>query len=331
MKVAFFGTELIDKSLFQNLFAGNQIIFFDKNLNDGNIPLENDFEIISVTVKSEVSKKVIDSFASLKMISVRATGFDKIDTDYASQKSILVCNVPEYGSNTVAEFAFGLMLSLTRKIPQGIFRVKDEKKFSCDGLTGQDLFDATLGVIGAGKIGINVIKIAKGFGMKVLAYDMYPDETLANKLGFSYESLEELLKKSDIVTLHCPLNKETRHLINKENISLMKDGSILINTARGEIIDTFALYEAVCNGKLAGVAVDVLEKEDYMYKDIMGTPDEINSIIEVNTKLIQLPNVFVTPHTAFNTSKAKQSIIETTGNNILKFIEGSPVNTLHNK
>jgi len=331
MKIAFFGSDLIDKQKYRSLLRDHTVDFFDQNLTDDNIPGKKDFDVISVSVKSEVGKKIIEYFPDLKMISVRATGFDKIDVNFANEKKILVCNVPGYGSHTVEEFTFGLMLSLTRNIFQAINRVKNEKSFGSRDLMGRDLFGMNLGVIGTGKIGANVIKIAKGFGMIVLAYNPHPNETLAGDLGFKYVSLEELLKKSDIITLHCSLNDRTFHLINKHSFFLMKDGALMINTARGAVVDTYALLDALKSKKLAGAGIDVLEKEEYMGSDIDKMSSEIESIIEANLELINLPNVLVSPHIAFDTAQAQQIIIETTAHNILAFIKGSPVNIVNEK
>ncbi len=173
-----------------------------------------DFEIISIFVECTLSKEIINFFPDLKFIAVRSTGTDNIDLSYAKQKNILVSNVPGYGSKTVAEFTFGLILCLLRKIPGGIEKVKKEGLFNFQGLLGTDLYDKTLGVIGTGKIGMNVIKIAKGFGMKVIANDKFPNDLKGKELGFEYMDLETLLKTADVVSLHVPATKETNHLIN---------------------------------------------------------------------------------------------------------------------
>lgn len=332
MHIAFFEiTEEEKKEYFLKNLSGHELEFFETPLIDDFLPGKTDFEAISTFVASKVSSKVIDAFPNLKLIAVRATGFDSVDTEYAKSKKILVSNVPAYGSNTVAEYTFGLILSLSRKIPQAAYRLKISGEFSFEGLRGFDLNGKTLGVIGTGKIGSNVIKIAKGFNMNVLAMDPYPNEELAKSLEFNYVSLEELLKNSDIVTLHIPLTKETHHLINKDNILLMKKGGILINTSRGGIVDTDALYQALILNHLGGAALDVLEEEyelkeeaELLAQDKIPQKD-FQNLVEDHI-LIHLPNVIITPHMAFYTKEAEFSIMETTVKNIKAGLSETPQN-----
>lgn len=321
-KIAFFEiTEEEKKEYFLKNLEGFEIEFFEEPLSIDSLPKNTDFEILSTFVESKITSKVIDSFPNLKLITVRATGFDSVDIEHAKSKNILVCNVPAYGSNTVAEYTFGLILSLSRKIPQAVNRLKMSGEFSFEGLRGFDLSGKTLGVVGTGKIGKNVIKIAKAFNMKVLSMDPYPNEQLAKELEITYVSLEELLKKSDIVSLHVPLNEQTHHLINKDNISLMKEGSILINTSRGGVVDTNALYQALILKHLGGAALDVLEEEyelkeeaELLLQNKIPAKD-FQSLIKDHI-LIHLPNVIITPHMAFYTKEAEFSIMETTVGNI---------------
>ena len=331
MKVGFFGVnEQQKKDYFINSFRALEISFLDQDLDDENIPTQNDFDIISVFVKSKITPKVIDAFPSLKMISVRATGFDNIDLNYAKSKNIVVSNVPSYGSHTVAEFTFGLILSISRKIPQAIEKVKKEVEFDHEGLKGFDLYGKTLGVIGTGKIGANVIKIAKGFGMIVQACDLFPDEKLQNELNFQYVSLGQLLRESDIVTIHVPANKETHHLINKDNIMTMKKGAVIINTARGDVIETEAIYQSISNNHLSGAGLDVLESETELGKDLTEEfePKTMKNVLE-DSQLIKNPNVIVTPHTAFYTTEADQAITQTTVGNIKAFLNHVPENIVN--
>lgn len=329
MKIAFFGIkEQEKKNFFLNSLTGHEIVFLEADLNEDSMPQDTNAEIISIFVQSKVTPKVIDSFLNLKMISIRATGFDNVDTNYAKGKNIVVSNVPAYGSHTVAEFTFGLILSLSRNIPEAISRVKSEVEFDHEGLKGFDLYSKTLGVLGTGKIGANVIKIAKGFGMNVLAYDLYPNIKLSSDFGFQYVTLEKLLAQSDIVTVHVPASEKTHHLLNKNNIPQMKKGAILINTARGDIIETEALYDAISSRSLSGAGLDVLEGEAQLGENLTKEefePSLMKNILEDNF-LIKNPNVIVTPHTAFYTSEAEQSIMQTTLENILGFIENSPKN-----
>lgn len=331
-KIAFFEiTEEEKKEYFLKNLEGFEIEFFEDPLNIDSLSKNTNFEVISTFVESKVTAKIIDAFPNLKLVAVRATGFDSVDIEHSKSKNILVCNVPAYGSNTVAEYTFGLILSLSRKIPQAAYRLKISGEFSFEGLRGFDLNGKTLGVVGTGKIGSNVIKIAKGFNMNVLAIDPYPNEELAKSLKFNYVSLKELLKNSDIVTLHVPLSAKTHHLISKNNIKLMKKGGILINTSRGGIVDTDALYQALTLNYLGGAALDVLEEECELKEEAelltqnKIPPKEYKHIIEDHI-LMHLPNVIITPHMAFYTKEAEFSIMETTVDNIKSALSGSPQN-----
>jgi len=316
MKILFFGeSERDKKEHYTNTLPGHELVFLDHDLSEDKLPKDRSAEIISIFVKSKMTKQVIDNFPNLRMIAVRATGFDNIDLEYAKQKNIIVSNVPAYGSHTVAEFAFGLILSLSRKIPQAIERVKTKKKFDHTGLRGFDLFGKTLGVVGTGKIGANVIKIASGFGMKIIACDSYPNQDLVKTYDFKYVLLDQLLKEANIITIHVPSLPETHHLINSKNISLVKDGSLIINTARGDIIETAALVAWLKRNKLGAAGLDVLEDEKELTSKEKG--------------LLKLPNVIVTPHTAFYTLEAEQAIAETTSENIKQFILGKTQNQVN--
>lgn len=332
MKIAFFGLkEQESKDFFKRALSNHQVLFYDLDLNQNQLPNETDFDIISIFVGAKLTSQTLEKFPNLKMIALRATGFDNIDLDYTKQKNIILSNVPAYGSHTVAEFTFGLILSLSRKIPQAIEQVKQKIEFNHDGLKGFDLNEKILGVIGTGKIGINVIKIAKGFNMTVLAYDKYPDSSLSESIGFKYVALDELLKSSDIVTIHVPANTETHHLINTNNIYNLKKGALLINTARGDIVETKALYDAINQKHLLGAGLDVLEGETNLDKDKVleeHEPSIMEQIIEDNY-LIKDPNVIITPHTAFYTNEAEDAILKTTVENIQSFINNSPVNKVN--
>ena len=226
-----------------------------------------DYEVVSTFISSQVSAEALAQLENLKFIATRSTGFNHIDLNCCKKKEILVSNVPAYGSHTVAEYSFALLLCLIRKIYNSYQRIRESGSFTLEGLRGEELFGKTLGVIGTGQIGTEVIKIAKGFSMNVIAYDKYPKEVLTEQLGFKYVSFEELLSQADIITLHVPYNKETHHLLNKDNLSKTKKGVYIINTARGGIIETQALYKALKSGQVGGAALDVLEEEG----DLIGT------------------------------------------------------------
>ena len=305
--------------------------YLNDHLDKDHLPPNREVEIISVFIGSVINKEVLDQLPSLKYIATRSTGYDHIDVNYAKTKNILVSNVPSYGENTVAEFAFGLILNLTRKIFQGCDQVKKTGSFSVESLQGFDLKGKTLGVVGTGRIGKHVIRMAKGFEMKVIAYDPFPNREFQKTFEYEYFPLEEVLKQSDIVTLHVPYMKETHHLINAQTIQLMKKGAYLINTARGPIVETEALVKALKNGYLGGAGLDVLEEEGIIGEEVElilnGHPEEHNlKTVLANHALFDMPNVLVTPHNAFNTREALEKILITTIENIKGFLANNQKN-----
>ncbi len=312
--------------------------FSDHNLTIGTSLEEikdqlSEVEILSVFVSHQVTKEYLDLMPNLKLIATRSTGYDHIDAVTAKEKGIQIATVPSYGENTVAEFAFALLLTLSRRVYESYKQVSETGSFEKDGLRGFDLFDKKIGIIGTGKIGLNVIKIAKGFGMDVQAYDLFPNEEEASKIGFSYVSFEELLSSSDIISIHAPYNEDTHHLINKSNITTVKPGVYIINTARGGLVETTALVNGLDAGLVAGAGLDVLEEEGYLGDELQLLEDDHPNAKELkitlsNHYLIDHPRVIITPHNAFNTEGAMRRIIDTTVNNIKSFINGQPLNTL---
>ena len=305
---------------------------YEEDLNLENVAKFKDYEIISCFINSQFSKEILDQLPKLKIIATRSTGFDHLDLNVCKAKGVLVANVPGYGSHTVAEYTFGLLICLVRKIYDAYHRVRETGNFDLTGLKGRELFNKTLGVIGTGRIGINVIKIANGFGMKVIAYDKYPNDELEQQLDFEYISFEELLKQADIITLHVPYNTETHHLLNKNNISLIKTGAYVINTSRGGVIETEALYQALKSGQIAGAALDVLEEEEgvkeeqeLLVKGKIAESEKLKTIL-LNHIFIDLDNVIVSPHNAFNTEEALESIVAMTIDNIDGYLKGKPIN-----
>ncbi|MEK7108877.1 MAG: NAD(P)-dependent oxidoreductase [Patescibacteria group bacterium] len=287
-------------------------------------------EVLSVFVNHPVDAALMAKYPALKLIATRSTGFDHIDLAEAKRRGIAVASVPSYGVNTVAEFAFALLLALSRRVCEAAARVKGGS-FSQAGLTGFDLAGKTIGVVGCGKIGQHLVRMAKGFDMQVLVSDAHRDEKMAAELGFTYALLPELLAQSDVISLHVPYFKETHHLINKENISKIKKGAYLINTSRGAVVETAALVQALRDGTLAGAGLDVLEEEgdmaDEMHLLANGHPkqEELEVMLE-NHYLMSHPRVLVTPHVAFDTREALERIINTTAENITAFAAGVPVN-----
>ncbi len=330
-KIGIFEIEGWEKEIFEKEFQGHPLYFSEKSITPEHLSEEKDFTVLSVFIGSKLTKEVLENYPYLKLITTRSTGFDHIDLNYCQEKGIVVCNVPAYGSETVAEWTIGLMLCLMRKIYQAIDQVKESGSLDLKNLRGEELNGKTLGIIGTGKIGKEVAKRAKAFNMNLLGYDLYPDEKFAREIGLKYVSLDELLENSDVITIHCLLNESTYHLINKENIKKIKKGAYLINTARGEIVETEALIYALKEGILKGAALDVLEEERFLKEElellISGHPSEdtLKSAL-ANHILIEIPNVLITPHNAFNSKESIERIIKTTIENIKSFFEGKIIN-----
>lgn len=299
--------------------------FFNEPLTEENVRQVKDIEVLSVFLNSNITKKIFGKLPKLKLIVTRSTGFDHIDLNEAKKRKVMVCNRPVYGENTVAEHTFALILALSRKVHKSYLRAQ-QNDFSMEGLEGFDLEGKTIGVVGAGNIGKHVIRIAKGFNMKVIVHDLHPDKFLAEEMDFQYVSFETILKKSDIVTIHIPYNKNNHHLFNKNVFGKMKRGSILINTARGGIVDTEALIKALETKHLSGVGLDVLEGEELIKeeKELLYEPKKIKALEQLveDHILISKDNVVFTPHIAFYSKEALHRIIENTIKNIKDFKKG---------
>jgi D-lactate dehydrogenase len=309
MKIAHFGILESEKSFFEEYFPKFTHLFYHKDLiTPENIPNLKDIEILSVFVHTKVPAEIIDQLPRLKLIVTRSTGFDHIDIKYAKSKHIPVCNVPTYGENTVAEHAFALLLTLVKNLPE-ISRRNLTHNFSYKDLLGRDLQDLTVGIIGTGKIGLHAIRIARGFGMKVLAFDIFPNEFFERTLAFEYTGMDSILENSDIISIHVPYLPSTHHLIDHEAILKMKNGTILINTSRGAIVQNSALLEGLENGKISMAGLDVIEGEDESLE---------NPLIQ---KIISRSDVLFTPHTAYYTKEATNRILQTTVDNIQHFLD----------
>src|SRR3989344_1706651 len=330
MKIAFFEAKPWEQEYIKNQLKDIDVVFFDQKLSVENADLAKDAQVISGFVDSQISKEMLAKLPNLKMIATRSTGFDHIDMQACKEKNIIVCNVPFYGENTVAEHTFALILDLSRKIHESIEQVKKEG-FSIGGLMGFDLMGKTLGIVGTGHIGMHVARIAKGFEMNVVAFDAKPDKKLAKKLGFAYVTLEDLLKSSDIITLHLPLNAHKEHIINSSNAELIKKGAYLINTARGGLIETAALVNALAKGIVAGAGLDVLEEECYIKEEEELLSSDFSKKCDIRTLLqnhilMEKSNVVITPHNAFNSKEALERILDTTVENIQSFSKNKPTN-----
>ncbi len=328
MKIAFYDTKPYDKKWFQPLAKemNFDITFFETRLNKDTAILATGNNAVCIFVNDEADKETLDMLSEqgVETILLRSAGYDNVDLKAAEGK-FNVLRVPSYSPAAVAEFALTLMLAVNRNVHRAYQRTRDFN-FSINGLMGMTLKGKTLGIVGTGKIGQTMIDIMQGFDMEILAYDPYPVEGLKA----TYVSKEELFKRSDVITFHCPLTDETKHMVNADSIKMMKDGVILVNTSRGAIVDSTALVEALKVGKFTGVALDVYEEEDdYFFED---RSNEIISDDELS-RLLTFPNVLITSHQAFFTTEAMKAIAETTLNNFKDSIEGknNPKNTLATK
>ena len=318
MNVAIFEVKAWEQGMLKKELSGMKLLFFKNSLDKVPLRKYKQADIISTFIGSEISKKTIQNLSHLKLITTRSTGFDHIDLKAAKKYKVKVANVPYYGENTVAEHAFALILDLSRNIHKAYLRIK-HGNFSIEGLKGFDLQGKTIGVIGCGHIGKHVIRIAKGFGMKVLMYDVK-----------SKISLNELLKNSDVITLHLPACKETKHIINRKNIKYIKKGAILINTARGSLVETKALIKALDKKILSGLGLDVLEDEHLLSEEHHLAHRQQNNkkfakLIK-DHKLLKKDNVIYTPHIAFYSQEAVDRITKTTIQNIKAFAKGKASN-----
>ncbi|MHB0934946.1 MAG: hydroxyacid dehydrogenase [Armatimonadota bacterium] len=332
MNITAFEVDDWEQPAFGPLQDAHEVHFIADRLTADNAREYADTEILSVFAYSQVTREVLEVLPRVKMIATRSTGVDHIDLAYCRERGIVVSNTPKYGANTVAEHTFGLILVISHRLYDAIARTR-HGRFSFEGLQGFDLEGRTLGVIGTGSIGKHVIRIARGFGMEVIAFDVKHDDDAARELGFSYVELDALLARADIVTLHVPGSEKTRLLISTDQFRQMKDGAVLINTARGDVVDIQALAQALAEGKLAAAGLDVLPKEPvireetellrHVYQDTAHS-----DTVLADSVLMRLENVYITPHSAFFTREAVQRMLETTVKNIASFLEGHPTNTV---
>ena len=324
--IAFFNTETWEPAYVRRHIGalfGHKLHFFPEALTEKHIAVLRDVDVISVFIQSKITADIIRLLPNLKMIALRSTGFDNTDIVECARHGITVCNVPAYGDNTVAEHAFALLLCLARHIHTSVDRDKDHD-FTIKDLVGFDLKRKTIGIVGGGRIGMNVAKIAHGFGMRVLVYDKFHNNFYTDILDFEYAELDRIYKESDIITLHVPFTPQTRHLIDKRAVKQMKRGVIILNTARGALIDTDALLYGLDNGIIAKAGLDVLEEEEYLTHPHSFSPHDAGkrALLQKNLKLIEHPNIIYTPHNAFNTKEALERIEAVTLGNIQAFLRG---------
>ena len=323
-KIAFFGAKPYDIASFDkvNEKYNYDIRYYKGHLNPNNVVLTQDTDAVCIFVNDTADAAVIDAMVNngVKLLALRCAGFNNVDLKAAKGK-LPVVRVPAYSPYAVAEYSLALMLSLNRKIHRAYWRTRDGN-FSLNGLMGFDMHGKTIGIIGTGKIARILIRLLKGFGMRILAYDLYPDMKFAGEEGISYVSLDELYRESDIISLHCPLTDQTKYMIDKDSIDKMKEGVMIINTGRGQLINTNDLIEGLKEKKIAAAGLDVYEEEgEYFYED------KSDKIIDddVLARLLSFNNVIVTSHQAFFTKEALHNIAETTLQNIDDFRHHRPL------
>ncbi|WP_321991149.1 2-hydroxyacid dehydrogenase [Marispirochaeta aestuarii] len=323
-KIAFFDTKPYDRRSFEAQLDGRgfEISFFETRLSQKTADLVRGFDGVCAFVNDTIDEKVIEILKreNIGVVAMRCAGYNNVDLK-AAYKGVHVLRVPAYSPYAVAEHAMALILTLNRRTHKSYLRTR-ESNFALAGLEGFDLYMKTAGVIGTGKIGRIMISILKGFGMNILAHDPYPDQDFAGRECFSYVDPGTLYSRSDILSLHCPLTRETHHLINEEALEAMKPGVMIINTSRGGLIDTQALVEGLKGGKIGYAGLDVYEEEgDYFFEDLSG---EIISD-DILARLLTFPNVLITAHQGFFTREALANIAETSMENFRAYFNGGPL------
>jgi len=330
MKIAIFEVENWECEMFSDLEAEHDLVYREETLTEDNAADVSDAEIVSTFIYSTLDPSVLDKLENLKLIATRSTGFDHIDVGYCDDNDVGVANVPSYGENPVAEHVFALLGAISHNLIDAANRTR-RGDFSQQGLQGFDLKGKTLGVIGTGHIGAHAARIARGYDMEVIAFDVKPDHDLAEKIGFRYADMDDLLSAADIVTLHVPGNEKTKHLISDDAFDKMRDGVVLINTARGPVVDVDAFLRALASGKVKAAGLDVLPEEPVVREEAellrtwFGRKHKLDTLLADHI-LLRLNNVIITPHSAFNTREAVQRILDTTHENIVGFARGEPVN-----
>lgn len=346
MKIAFVKTEPSDERFFSGAFREHEVRFLDA-LEE----VSQETEVLSIFIDSKVDAGFLAGHPNLRFIATRSTAFDYIDLDACQQHSVTVSCIPTYGDHTVAEHTMALLLAVARRFHEVASAVR-QKRFSYENIRGYELHSKTLGIVGAGRIGQRVIPLAKAFGMEVIAYDIHTDPSAAEALGFRYVSFPELLRRSDVISLHAPLNPTTYHLFNRAAFAKCKPGLLLINTARGALIDTDALIEALDKQIVCGVGLDVLEEESLLHGEALRvisnqilkriqsascaetahSPNRVKELENIvhNRNLLARKEVFFTPHIAFNSKEATARINQATVENIQAFIKGKPKNVVSN-
>ena len=324
IRVLFYDTKPYDKASFEAANNDNRFSFkfLKSHLTEDTAIISKGYDAVCLFVNDQLTQDIAGILYDngIRLIALRCAGYNNVDLKAVYQKMHVV-RVPAYSPYAVAEHAVALMLSLNRKIHKAYYRTRDNN-FTINGFMGFDMHGKAVGVIGTGQIGKVLIHILKGFGVNILAYDKFPSQTYAEEVGFEYVDLDELYRRSDIISLHCPLVKDTHHLINEESISKMKDGAMIINTSRGQLIDTKSLVDGLREQKIGAAGLDVYEEEsDYFFEDFSDT------IIDddVLARLLTFPNVLITSHQGFFTKEALSNIADTTLENIRDYFQNNPL------
>lgn len=321
IKIAFYDTRSYDKDSFcsENEKFGFEIDYFDFKLTEKTAFTAKNFDAVCVFVNDTVDSSVLKILkeCGVKLVVLRCAGFNNVDLSAAASFGIKIVRVPAYSPHAVAEHALALLMSLTRHISQAYLRTKTQN-FSIEGLTGRDLFGLTAGIFGTGKIGRIMAGLLKGLGMKIICYDPYPDEKWAEEEGFSYVDVPTIFKESDVLSFHCPLTPETRHIANHDTMKTMKSDAVIINTGRGALIDTKALVHALKHKHIGGAALDVYEEESAFFFNDHSTEVITDDVL---ARLLTFPNVLITGHQAFLTTTALSNIAEVSLQNVKDFAE----------
>ena len=321
IKIAFFDTKEYDRDMFDsyNEKYHYEITYFKTKLNEETAVLASGYDVVCIFVNDCANREVLKQLRKMgvKLIALRCAGFNNVDVASAPE-GLGIVRVPDYSPYAVAEHTAGLLLALNRKVYKAYQRTK-KYNFSLDGLLGFDINAKTVGVIGTGRIGKIFIKIMNGFGANVLAYDIYEDKEAEKELGFKYTTLDEIYKSSNIISLHCPLTEDNQKIINKDSITKMKDGVIILNTSRGKLIDAKDLVTMLEKGKIGGVGLDVFEDEEEYFLNDMSNSYIRDAELSI---LLSMPNVVITAHQAFFTKEALDNIVSTTLNNIKEYMSG---------
>lgn len=328
MRIVIFDAESWEEEGFPDLGPEHQVTMVHEPLSAETARDHAGAECVSVFIYSQVTREVIEALPELRLITTRSTGHDHIDIEACAEREITVCEVPDYGRHTVAEHVFALLLTLSHRMEDAIDRTR-KGDFTARGLAGFDLHGRTIGAVGTGDIGLATATIARGFGMRVLDHDIAPDEDAARRIGFEYCDLDSLVSGSDVISLHVPATEATTAMLGEREFAAMKPGAVLINTARGSVVQTRPLIRALAEGRLAGAGLDVLaeepvvREESEVLRSIYERRHDLDTLL-ADHMLIRMRNVVVTPHSAFHTREAVQRILDTTADNIRAFAAGRP-------